>query len=371
MTDQAELVAVASRTEHKDAGITALERAVESIASDAERRELLDGIAGAREKQVGRQACASVSSRKWTTPRLARKAALRSSGRSAWRSSSRESKRLRPRQARPTRMPQLDEAAPTVAGARRRTRMRSATQQFATKLAAARAAIEARRREEAETVGRSRARRGAPRGIRRALRARRRAARRRHARRTRKSARRVGRHARRVGPGARRRRAAGAVRRIVPARVRASREPPGARKDSHPARRALARGRPRSRSLDEHAPRAPSATPRGAPSPTSGRHSPAQADGLDEAIASRFAEAVSRVQHREDEKRAAAERTLKQQVQRVEQLLERVTARAAAEDLTLREADRAVRDLKSAIDAPPHVPAREQHALARASQGRR
>jgi hypothetical protein len=89
----------------------------------------------------------------------------------------------------------------------------------------------------------------------------------------------------------------------------------------------------------------------------------AQADGLDETIAARFAEATARVHHREDEKRAAAERTLKQQVQRVEQLLERVTTRAAAEDLTLREADRAVRDLRSALDAPPPIPAREQHAL--------
>ncbi len=51
-------------------------------------------------------------------------------------------------------------------------------------------------------------------------------------------------------------------------------------------------------------------------------------------------------------------------MQRVDQLIERVTARAAAEDLTLREADRAVRDLKSAMDAPPPVSAREQHALA-------
>ena len=47
---------------------------------------------------------------------------------------------------------------------------------------------------------------------------------------------------------------------------------------------------------------------------------------------------------REDERRAAAERTLKQQVQRVEQLIERATKRAAAEDLTLREADRIARD---------------------------
>ena len=45
-----------------------------------------------------------------------------------------------------------------------------------------------------------------------------------------------------------------------------------------------------------------------------------QVDGLDETVAARFAEAAARVRQREDEKRAAAERTLKQQVQRVEQL---------------------------------------------------
>jgi hypothetical protein len=88
-----------------------------------------------------------------------------------------------------------------------------------------------------------------------------------------------------------------------------------------------------------------------------------RADGLDPAVTARFSEAEARVKQRADEKRAAAERQLRQRVQRVEQLLERVTARAAAEDLTLREADRAVRDLKSALEQPPAIPAREQHAL--------
>jgi hypothetical protein len=88
-----------------------------------------------------------------------------------------------------------------------------------------------------------------------------------------------------------------------------------------------------------------------------------QADGLDPAIATRFADAEARVKAREDEVRAAAERIVKQQVLRVEQLLERIAKRAAAEDLTLREADRAVRDLRTAIDAPPPIGSREQHAL--------
>ena len=53
-------------------------------------------------------------------------------------------------------------------------------------------------------------------------------------------------------------------------------------------------------------------------------------------------------QQRAEEQRAAAERTQRQQLQRVEQLIERATKRAAAEDLTLREADRLARDLRSA-----------------------
>ena len=89
-----------------------------------------------------------------------------------------------------------------------------------------------------------------------------------------------------------------------------------------------------------------------------------RSDGLDEAVVARFNEAEARVARRAEEKRAAAERAVRQRVQRVEQLLERVTTRAAAEDLTMREADRAVRDIKSALESPPPVPSREQHALA-------
>ncbi len=88
-----------------------------------------------------------------------------------------------------------------------------------------------------------------------------------------------------------------------------------------------------------------------------------RADGLDPVAVARFADAEARVNQRVEEKRAAAERALRQRVQRVEQLLDRVTTRAAAEDLTMREADRAVRDIKSALEAPLPVPQREQHAL--------
>jgi hypothetical protein len=89
----------------------------------------------------------------------------------------------------------------------------------------------------------------------------------------------------------------------------------------------------------------------------------AQADEVDDASAARFAAAEERMRARADERRAADERALKQQLQRMEQLMERATKRAAAEDLTLREADRIGRDLRNAIEAPPIMPIRDQHAL--------
>jgi hypothetical protein len=88
-----------------------------------------------------------------------------------------------------------------------------------------------------------------------------------------------------------------------------------------------------------------------------------KSDALDPAVTERYAAAHARVRLRAEERRASAERTLRQQVQRIEQLIERVTIRATAEDLTLREADRLSRDLRSAAEAPPTLPEREQHAL--------
>jgi len=89
----------------------------------------------------------------------------------------------------------------------------------------------------------------------------------------------------------------------------------------------------------------------------------AQVDDLDETVVQRFAAADERRRGREEERRAAEERTLRQQVQRVEQLMDRATKRATAEDLTLREADRIARDLRNSIEAPPRVPQREQQVL--------
>jgi hypothetical protein len=85
-------------------------------------------------------------------------------------------------------------------------------------------------------------------------------------------------------------------------------------------------------------------------------------DSLDPVVAERFAAADGRVRLRAEEQRAAADRAMRQQVQRIEQLIERANARALADDLTLREADRIAREVRAAIDAPP-LPGREQQGL--------
>jgi Domain of Unknown Function (DUF349) len=88
-------------------------------------------------------------------------------------------------------------------------------------------------------------------------------------------------------------------------------------------------------------------------------------EDLDPAIAQRFADAQTRLAQRDAERRAADERAARQHVQRIEQLVERAQTRAAAEDLTLREADRIARDLRSAMEAPapPAESDRERHSL--------
>jgi hypothetical protein len=84
---------------------------------------------------------------------------------------------------------------------------------------------------------------------------------------------------------------------------------------------------------------------------------------LDDAVASRFASAETAIRERAEAKRAAAEKVLRQQVQRLEQLIDRAQKRAAAEDLTLKEADKAARDLRTAIEAPPALPQGDRDAL--------
>ena len=359
VTDQAELVAVATKTEHKDAGITALERAVESIASDAERRELLDGLAArAKNKSVAKRAKAFIQ--EMDDAELARKAAFEQ-----WQ------KRVALVIARietiaaspgtPAADDELDDAAREWQELAEHADAVS-NAQFAGKLAEARAAIAARRLEEAERLAeaeRAAARRAAfvalcervdtlrgddtPDELEKAR----------------------AEWEGMPGASAQEREDADLRARFDESCRRASErfENRQALERIHTRLGELSLEADRVSSLDEHAPESAERDAAWRAVADEWQTLAGQVDGLDEAISSRFAEAASRVQHREDEKRAAAERTLKQQVQRVEQLLERVTARAAAEDLTLREADRAVRDLKSAIEAPPPVGTREQHAL--------
>jgi hypothetical protein len=86
-------------------------------------------------------------------------------------------------------------------------------------------------------------------------------------------------------------------------------------------------------------------------------------EDLDAEVTSRFSAAESTIRERTDARRAAEERAVRQQVQRVEQLIDRVHKRATAEDLTLKEADKAARDLRNAIEAPLAVPPPERDAL--------
>jgi hypothetical protein len=95
----------------------------------------------------------------------------------------------------------------------------------------------------------------------------------------------------------------------------------------------------------------------------------AKADGPDPGAMQRFDDAQAKVAAMGAERQAAQERALRQQVQRVEQLIDRATARAAAEDITIKEADRLTRDLRAAIDALPPVDDRERQALTERLKG--
>lgn len=88
-----------------------------------------------------------------------------------------------------------------------------------------------------------------------------------------------------------------------------------------------------------------------------------KSEALDEGVVQRFAAAETTIKERADAKRATAEKALRQQVIRIEQLIDRVHRRAEAEDLTLREADKAARDLRAAIETPLSLPHYEREEL--------
>jgi hypothetical protein len=89
-----------------------------------------------------------------------------------------------------------------------------------------------------------------------------------------------------------------------------------------------------------------------------------KSDELNPEVVERFASANARVRLRAEERRTAADRAIRQQIQRLEQLIERATTRAMAEDLTLREADRIARDLRGGLDAAATLADPDQHRLA-------
>jgi len=86
-------------------------------------------------------------------------------------------------------------------------------------------------------------------------------------------------------------------------------------------------------------------------------------EGLDPAVEQRFAAAETTIRERAETKRVAAEKALRHQVQRIDQLIERAHKRAEAEDLTLKEAEKAARDLRGAIETPLTLPHHEREYL--------
>jgi hypothetical protein len=88
-----------------------------------------------------------------------------------------------------------------------------------------------------------------------------------------------------------------------------------------------------------------------------------KSEGLDDAAVQRFTAAETTIRERAEARKAAAEKALRQQVARVDQLIERVHKRAEAEDLTLKEAEKAAKDLRAAIETPLNVPHHEREYL--------
>ena len=88
-----------------------------------------------------------------------------------------------------------------------------------------------------------------------------------------------------------------------------------------------------------------------------------KSENLDEAVQQRYTAAETTIRERAEAKKAAAEKALRQQVQRIDQLIERAHKRAEAEDLTLKEADKAARDLRTAIETPLTLPHHEREYL--------
>jgi hypothetical protein len=363
VADPAELANIAAKTEHKEAGILALERAAASGAADGTLRELLDGLeARARSKGVVKRARAMIA-------QLEEAEAARRAAREAWQ------QRVATVMARLEAMaavPGAHDAAQRLDEAEAEWRELHAAGEFeldqetATRFGAliadARGAIAAYEREQAERRAEAE-RQAAIRAVRISLceridalrgddipdevpRAR-------------------AEWAELPGPGEQEAQDAGLDARFDEACQRALAR--------HESRVALQQIHARLEELSHEAarlavePELPEHGWRAVVTEWRALHP--RADGLDPAIQERFTTAEASVVAREEERRAAAERALKQQLQRINQLIERAHKRATAEDLTLREADRAARELRAALDAPPQFELAEQQALAERLRG--
>jgi Domain of Unknown Function (DUF349) len=357
VADAAELTSIASRTEHKDAGIAALERAAAAAASEGNLRELLDGVAArAKNKGVVKRARAMIQE-------IEEAEAAKRAAQEAWQ------QRVAAVMARVealTATPGAADATDRLNQSEREWRElgtaggfeidHDTVTRFSTLLSEARTAIAAREREQAELRAEAE-RQAAIRTVRIAL-------------------------CERVEAL----RGEDAAEEVAKARAEWEGLPgPGEQeqedrefraKFEEVCRRALERHEnslllhKTYARLDELAAEAERlAAEADLPEHswqavvTEWRTLHPRADGLDPAIAERFTAAEAAVQAREDERRAAAEKSLRQQIQRLDQLIERVQKRAPAEDLTLREADRAARELRAVLDAPPQLEEREQQPL--------
>jgi hypothetical protein len=79
----------------------------------------------------------------------------------------------------------------------------------------------------------------------------------------------------------------------------------------------------------------------------------------DSTLQERYRQASAHIEQRLADKRQNEEKAQRDTLRRLERLAERLEKRAGAEDLSLKEADRAVKELREAIDNPGHLPTRE------------
>ncbi len=79
----------------------------------------------------------------------------------------------------------------------------------------------------------------------------------------------------------------------------------------------------------------------------------------DAALQERYRQAAAHLERRLASKREGEEKTQRDTLRRLERLAERLEKRAAAEDLSLKEAERGVKELRDAIENPGSLPSRE------------